>query len=306
MGLCLSTAWNAFRYNNGKRIVQEIRGLGFEELELSFNLTKKIVEDIARLVKKKQIRVNSLHNFCPIPDGLQRIEALPDCYSLSSSEEEIRALAVKYTKVSIDTAVKLNAKAVVLHCGRVETADHTRDLISAYTHDGFRGADFQALKDRMRKERIEKAEAYFSNALRSLEQLADYAKGLDIAIGIENRYYYREIPSFEETGMILEHFRGAPIFYWHDTGHAQLWENLGFMKHKDYLDKYAPYLLGVHLHDIKGARDHLAPLKGDFDFNTLKPYLKDATMKTLEAHHPATRDELIRAKDYLEKLYATD
>src|SRR3989338_65440 len=303
MGLSLSTAWNAFRYNDGEGIVQEIRGLGFEEIELSFNLTKKIVSDIALLVKKKQIRVHSLHNFCPIPDGIERREALPDCYSLSSSDEEIRALAVKYTKVSIDTARRLNAQAVVLHCGRVEIIDHTRELISLYTHGGFSVPDFQSLKIRMRKERIEKAEAHFSNALSSLEQLADYAKGMDIALGIENRFYFREIPSFRETGRILEHFRGAPIFYWHDTGHAQLWENLAFIKHKDYLDKYAPYLIGVHLHDIKGTQDHLAPLKGDFDFNALKPYLRNETIKTLEAHYPATAEEITCAKDYLEKLY---
>lgn len=303
MGFCLSTSWNAFRYKNGEGIVREIRRLGFEEIELSFDLTKKIVADIARLVKKKQIRVHSVHNFCPIPDGLQRIEALPDCYSLASSDEEIRTLAVQYTKVSMDTAVQLNAKAVVLHCGRVEVGDYTRELISAYTDGGFPGPYFQALKLRMHKERIEKAEAHFSNALRSLEQLADYAKRLDIAIGIENRFYFREIPSFEETGRILEHFRGAPIFYWHDTGHAQLWENLGFIRHKDYLDTYAPHLLGVHLHDIKGTQDHLAPLEGDFDFNLLKPYLRNDTIKTLEAHYPATAEELICAKDYLEKLY---
>src|SRR3989338_11544432 len=142
MGLSLSTAWNAFRYNDGEGIVQEIRGLGFEEIELSFNLTKKIVADIARLVKKKQIRVHSLHNFCPIPDGIERREALPDCYSLASSDEEIRALAVKYTKVSIDTACQLNARAVVLHCGRVETGEHTRELISAYNAGGVGGAFF--------------------------------------------------------------------------------------------------------------------------------------------------------------------
>ncbi|OGX42247.1 MAG: hypothetical protein A3H41_04690 [Omnitrophica WOR_2 bacterium RIFCSPLOWO2_02_FULL_45_28] len=306
MGLCLSTAWNAFRYNNGEEIVQEIRSLGFEEIELSFDLTKKIVADISRLVKKKRIRVHSVHNFCPVPDGLERREALPDCYSLASCDEEIRALAVKYTKVSIDTACQLNARALVLHCGRVETGEHTRELISAYNAGGFGGPYFQALKLRMHKERIEKAEEHFSNALRSLEQLAGYAKGLDIAIGIENRFYFREIPSFAETGRILEHFRGAPVFYWHDTGHAQLWENLGFMKHKDYLDTYAPYLLGVHLHDIKGTQDHLAPLEGDFDFNALKPYLKDGTIKTLEAHYPATAGELICAKDYLEKLYASN
>ena len=304
MGLCLSTAWNAFRYDNGKGIVQEIRKLGFEELELSFNLTKKIVGDVSRLVKKNQIRVHSVHNFCPIPDGLQRIEALPDCYSLASCDEQIRALAVKWTKVTIDTAAKLNAKAVVLHCGRVEIEGHTRELISLYTNGKMQEPYFQHLKSRMQEERMGKSEAHFESALRSLEELQRFAKNLHISLGIENRFYFREIPSFEEIGRILGRFKGAPIFYWHDTGHAQLWENLGFIKHKDYLDAYAKELIGVHLHDIKGAQDHLAPLKGDFDFRLLKPYVRNDTIKTLEAHHPATPQELIDARDFLEKLYA--
>src|SRR3989338_3796166 len=117
MELCLSTSWNAFRYTDGKKVIAEVQRLGFRAVELSFNLTKGMVEDIAFLVKKKQIEVNSLHNFCPIPEGVERESGLPDCYSVASLDEHERALAVKYTKVSIDSARDVNAKAVVMHCG---------------------------------------------------------------------------------------------------------------------------------------------------------------------------------------------
>jgi sugar phosphate isomerase/epimerase len=176
-------------------------------------------------------------------------------------------------------------------------------LISLYKNGRIGEPHFQHLKSRMQEERTEKSKAHFDSALRSLEELQRFAKNLNILLGIENRFYFREIPSFEEIGMILGRFKGAPVFYWHDTGHAQLWENLGFIKHKDYLDAYAKELIGVHLHDIKETRDHLAPLKGDFDFRMLKSYMRDDTIKTLEAHHPATAQELIGAKDFLEKLY---
>lgn len=303
MGLSLSTSWNSFRHTRGEEIIKEIKNLGFLEVEPSFDLTKGIVTDIYSCVKKKKIKVNSIHNYCPIPSGLKRFQALPDCYSLASLDERERAQALKYTKVTIKTASMLGAKAVVLHCGRVETKDYTREVISLYDRGKINSEEVSALKERMDKERREKASAHLSKAIESLKELSEYARLFGIGLGVENRFYFREIPSFEEIGDILNYFKGSNIFYWHDSGHAQLWENLGFSKHKDYLDAYQSRLLGVHLHDIKGGSDHLAPLKGDFDFKLLKPYLKADTLKTLEAHHPATAEEIVAAKDFLTKIY---
>lgn len=301
--LSLSTAWNAFRHNGGADIIAEIKGLGFLEVELSFDLSQGIVQDISGLSAEGQIRVSSLHNFCPIPDGLKRSEALPDCYSLAACDEQTRRLAVKYAKVTIDTAIRLNARAVVLHAGRVEIEDLTRQLIACYDDGRMQSPYARHIRSRMRKERKSKEAPYFQAALKSLEELAGYVKNMPITLGIENRFYYREIPSFEEAGKIFDYLRGARISYWHDTGHAQLWENLGFLKHRYYLDNYAQYLSGVHLHDIQGTRDHLAPLKGSLDFTLLKSYLKNDTIKTIEAHYPAGADDIIKARSYLEKLY---
>ncbi len=303
MGLCLSTAWNAFRYDNGKEVIGEIRSLGFSDVELSFDLTREMVKDIAGLVNAGAVKVRSLHNYCPIPDGLERPKALPDCYSLASLDEEERKRAVQCTKVTIETALSLNASAVVLHAGRVEIQDRTRELISLYDQGRLCEPEAMRVKDRMRKERRERQDAHLGSALKSIEELLPYARRMSVGLGIENRFYFREIPSFEEIGVILERFKDSGLFYWHDTGHAQLWENLGILKHRDYLEAYSKYLLGAHLHDISGARDHLAPLRGNFDFAWLKPYLKQDTINTLEAHYPASSRDIIAGKDFLEKLY---
>ncbi len=303
MGLGLSTSWNAFRYEDAQGLVFEIKDLGFEAVELSFNLTGRIVEGIAGLVDRGAIKVTSVHNFCPIPDGLARPQALPDCYSVAAPEDEERSTAIKFAKRSIDTCARLNARAVVLHCGRVQVPCRTKDLIGLYSYGQKDSPQFIRLRDEIIRERKAKIRPYFDSLLKSLDELNAYASKQGVILGIETRIYYREIPSFEEIGRILTEFKDSNICYWHDTGHAQVMQELGFVRHQDYLDAYAGRLAGIHIHDVSGCRDHQAPGTGNLDFSFLTPYLKKDSIKILEIHHPATVVQVKEGKSRIESVF---
>jgi len=299
----LSTSWNAFRHTDGSALIQEIKALGFNEVELSFNLTAEMVDAVEALVREQSVRVTSLHNYCPIPPDIERQKALPDCYSMSSPDEDERRRAVALTRVTIDTAVRLNASAVVLHCGRVEVPDRTVDLIAMFNNGLRATARFAALRGDIIRERDSVRQRFLDNTLRSLDDLNAYAARQKVRLDVENRYYFREIPFFDEVAIILDRFRDSAVYYWHDTGHARLMENLGFIEdHEDYLKRYGSRMIGIHLHDITGCSDHRAPGTGEFDFKKLKPYLSSHTLTVIEAHHPASGAELVTAREYLNGL----
>ncbi|HQJ15353.1 MAG TPA: sugar phosphate isomerase/epimerase [Candidatus Omnitrophota bacterium] len=304
MVLALSTSWNAFRHTDGNSLIDEIEKLGFNEVELSFNLTSQMVDAVEQAVKDGRISVTSVHNYCPIPPDIERSKALPDCYAMSSRDEGQRRRAVELTRGTIDTAVRLNASAVVLHCGRVEIPDRTVELIALFNKGLAANPEFTSLRDDIIRERARFKQPFLDNTLRSMDELNRYALHRKVKLGVENRYYFREIPFFEETGVILDKFRDSAVFYWHDTGHAQLMQNLGFLKdHEDLLRKYAGRMLGIHLHDITGCSDHQPPGAGELDFAKIKPYIGPGTLTVIEAHHPAEAGQLIKAREFLRGIF---
>ena len=303
MSLILSTSWNSAFHKRGGDLIYQIKKLGFEQVELNFKLSFGIVAEINELVQKGQIRVRSLHNYCPIPEGIEIEKALPDCLSMSSTEEAERQSAVKQTKHTIATAADLGADAVVLHCGRVRIPDRTLKLIELFNGGKKDSLQYLRLKDKALKERADNRTLYFESALRSIEELNCYAEKKKISLGIENRFYLREIPDFAEIGQILERFKNSRIFFWHDTGHAQVLENLGFTLQEEYLKQYGLQMIGMHLHDVKGSRDHLACGQGELNFASLAAYVKKETLKVIEAHHPASEEDIVKCKKYLESVF---
>jgi len=283
-------------------MIEEIRSLGFEYCELSFLLTARLFRDIPELVRQGKIKISSLHNYCPPPLESGRKSDRLQGPSLSALDERERSWAVRQTMRTIDAAKDLGAGAVVLHLGKIKLGSLPSKLRTLAESGGRKSRRYQSLKEKILKKRRSRRKPFVGQALKSVRRLAEYGEERKIPLGIETRYSISEFPALDEFGTLLEQISSPFIGYWHDAGHAQVKENLGLEEHEEYLRRYGPRLIGMHIHDVTLSRDHKAPGQGEFDFKRLGEFLKRDTIKVFEIHPPATAEEIKAGVEYVKNL----
>jgi len=299
--LGISTCWWHNRGDRGDEIINDILRLGLEGVELEYRITDTIYRQMKPRLKESP-RVLSIHNFFPKPEGLAGEKGSGDLFLLSSTDSDERLRAVKYSIRTMDHADDLGAKAVILHLGHVDMTNPLPESLKPHQNSiTERGNGLSLIKDK-RHEREIRHQKNLDAVLFSLEKLNREAERRGIFLGIENRYYFHEIPDFEEIGIILERFQGGSVRYWHDVGHARAQENMGFTCQKDLLEAYSEMMIGIHLHDVKGIDDHLAPGQGEMDYEEITPFLQSSHIKILEVHSKVDREDLIDGIRFIKEI----
>jgi sugar phosphate isomerase/epimerase len=296
----LSTVWTSRDARSGEELLGPILDLGFEGVELEYRITEQLYEEIRPPIRNNEVQVLSIHNYFPVPPMIPPARVSGDCFSLSSLDREEREKGISYTFRTLETAHDLAVRAVVLHLGRVET-DLPRDGMQQLYRENKWNDEGARLLQREREERGRLRDPHLDALLFSLEAIIKRAEQLGVILGIENRYYFQEMPDKEEIGIILDQFRGGPIGYWHDTGHAAVLETLGILQHEELLRLYGPHLVGVHLHDALGIDDHKPPGQGEIDFEMVQKYLPAKAIKIMEIHPSARGNEIIDGLQFLKE-----
>ena len=262
-------------------MLREIRDLGFEYAELSHGIRLSLVPGILDAVKAGEIKISTLHNFCPLPVGVTGPS--PNLYEFSSDRERDRQLALKHTLTTLDFAARVGAPLVVLHFGSMDLKDYTGKL-KELLERGKRGTpEFKKLTAEANVAREAKKKRFYDHACAMLMELVGEAKQRGVKFGIEIREAVEELPIESDFKSLLERFPAPTVNYWHDTGHAQIKHDLGFIDHAQFLAERSDRLAGLHIHDVKfPARDHFPPGGGDIDFAALKPLVKPEHIKVFE------------------------
>lgn len=303
--LGISTAWKSNEVTTGDELLKELSEAGISQIELDFRITFPIFQQLLPAIKQGRLKVLSVHNYFPLPDIIPLDKANADAFPLSSLDNDERQQGLHYTIKTIQVAHELGAGGVVVHLGRVGTVFQKKYYRQLYDSGELWREKGQIFLEEQKKLREINKQRHLDKLFDSLEKILKEAEKLQTPIGIENRLYINEIPNSDEIGLLLRKFSGSPLYYWHDTGHAAIQENLGLYEQRDLLTRFSSHLLGVHFHDIRGREDHLAPGRGVIDFSSLLPFIKDGCrplIKVVEVHPKVSKEELLASLDYLVSL----
>lgn len=296
--LALSTAWKSATVDTGFEILNAVSETGFSAVELEYRITESMYEELRPALRRREPEVTSVHNIFPATDPVNRTASL-DLFHLSSLDKEEREQGVKLTQNTIRIANDLEAPAIVVHLGEVDMENEMDTIFDFYENQKLGSGESKQFIESKLQERETKNKRHLEAVLFSLEKINQEAEKQNVFVGLETRYYYHEIPNFGEFQTIFAEFEGSNLGYWHDTGHAQVKENLGFEKHENYLKTFSDQLLGMHLHDVVGTEDHLAPGAGEVDFDMVKSYLTPDIVRVIEVQSKVTKEELLQGAAFL-------
>ncbi len=290
-------------------MLQEMAGLGFEWVELSHGIRIRLVPGVLRAVEEGVIKVASCHNFCPLPTGVQH--AAPNLYMPTARDARERDQWQRHSKRTMDFAHQVGAKKVVMHLGRVEFPwfNPARKIERYLETNPNAGRENDASYQKMLTAgltKINDRKAAFMDRMRAgLTSLFPYAAEKGVALGLENREAFDELPVDADFAGLLAGMPDAPVGYWHDTGHAQLKENMGLLTHRDHLAQNASRAIGFHLHDVSAdGHDHQAVGAGKIDFEMVSQFWRPEHTLVIELSPRVSREDVVRSKERIEALVA--
>jgi sugar phosphate isomerase/epimerase len=295
--LSFSTMWaQQDRFENLALFRRVVASYGFTAIEVSHSTDEA---GLATLMGGGEIPLTSLHAPTPrrqLSDGRLNGDA-----NLASQDEDERRLAVVETKRTLDFAARARLPKVVIHLGGVgnymsEPERQLRRLVEAGQGDS---VDADERREELRRYRDAGMDAAIDAARRSLKELVDYAAPRGIALGLESRLHYHEIPHPDEALYLLAGYDNSVAGYWHDVGHCEVQARIGMIDRGAWFPKLSARTIGSHLHDVDGIADHRAPGNGDVEWSYIAAGLPESALRVFEIDQRQPDDKVAASIEFL-------
>jgi sugar phosphate isomerase/epimerase len=276
-------------------MLEEIAELGFGYVELSHGVRISLIPGVLRALDEGMIKVSSVHNFCPLPVGINH--AAPNLFEPSAPGERERAMWLRQTLRTIEFAESIGCDRMVIHSGSVRFLLRNPAAALEALEDDKEATQEQRQKarDKLLKRMRKRQPKYKERLVESLGMIAEACGKAGLKGGLENREGYTELPLDEEAQELQQLVSEHGVFgYWHDAGHAQLKDSAGLLQHAAFLEQMRPHLIGFHLHDVsEEGKDHQPPGSGIIDWDMIASHIQQEDTVVLELS-PRLKTEQIR------------
>jgi sugar phosphate isomerase/epimerase len=167
-------------------------------------------------------------------------------------------MAEKHTLKTIEFAARVKAPAVVLHVGSIDMKSYTDKMLDLVARGEQKNGKYEKLSRELTEKREARKEPFMERTKEVLKKILPVAESRGIKLGVENRQALEELPIESDFQLLFRELDSPDLVYWHDTGHAQIKENLGFLSHPLHLESLADRLFGFHIHDVQSQADGAA------------------------------------------------
>lgn len=276
--------------------VHETLAFGYTHIEVSHSTATPA---FTRLMEYHGVPISSIHAPAPLVkhDGDRRNSSL----NLASPDDAERRAAIDYTKGSIDLAKLHGGTHVVVHLGGVGSKmfDAELKLRRAFDSGERDGERVEQWRAEIIRQRATEEGPWVEKARETLRELAAHGERQGIAIGLENRLHYHEIPQPAEAAMLVADYAEDLVGYWHDVGHAEVQARLGLVDKRLWLDTNRSRTIGTHLHDVDGIGDHRAPGHGDVEWDYIREGLPATALRVFEINQTQPPEAVAAAIPFL-------
>jgi sugar phosphate isomerase/epimerase len=300
----LTTRWNANRHTAGQPMIEEILDLGFRHVELGYDLRMDLVPGVQEMVARGAMTVDSVHNYCPVPVGAPK--GHPELFTFASADRRVRESAVHHTTRTIRFAAEMGARVVVAHAGSVDMRRLSWDLHVLWEKNQQYTPRYEKTKLKLLLAREKRAKTHLDNVAGCIEQLLPVLDETGVTLALENLPTWEAVPTELEMEELYRRFGPKHLRYWHDIGHAQVRENLGFINQERWLERLSASVAGMHIHDVAPpATDHLMPPAGQCDLARLKRFASMDILRVIEPAPNAPKESIIEGWKHIRQAWET-
>jgi len=252
-------------FMNILREMREIHKLGFDYVEIGIEAPGGMPEILTEN-RKKIISLLGKFDSPPIGHTSWIID-------LGTPYDDIRRAWVEEGKKSIKVARELGIK-----------------ILNFHGHSNLMFFEDPSLKRKI-----------LDNYIKSLKELVDYGKHLEVQVMLENMPDKWEISTFRDYKYVINRVKGLGVHL--DVAHAFV--NGGMKSIRGFIKTFGKNILHVHFSDSLGFDDHLPIGKGNIDYETVVKSLKKTGYKRNVTFEVFTdkRMDVVKSRERIKRLW---